>query len=405
MASIQKRPGSKIWYAQFYVRQPDGTLRQVRKSTGHTAKKLAADAAIDIERASKGSFTAGSAQAIKARAVLADAVAAVGRGELTADDYARHLSKLAEIANIEKQAAYTVGSWAAEWLKRKSGAAESTRSRYENHVTSLAEFVGKARAMAAVTPTDVRRWAESIAASGRASSTVSGFIIDARAMFTAAVRDGIIATNPLAAVNIEITRRAHDRAPFTAGEVKALLASAPCDEWRGLILIGASTGLRLGDAAKLRWENIDFDAGVITVIPSKTQKRGRVVVIPMGESLTSHLSALERDGDHVLPSLSRASIASGTGLSAGFVRIMSAAGVSRGKTSGDSKDGKSVGAGRVTHERGFHSLRHSLATRMRAAGVPEENRMAILGHTTRAVHSKYAHVSIDTLKSAIASIE
>ena len=48
------------------------------------------------------------------------------------------------------------------------------------------------------------------------------------------------------------------RLPFSVEQVRALLEVADT-EWRGLILLGFYAGMRLGDAARLTWGNIDLE--------------------------------------------------------------------------------------------------------------------------------------------------
>lgn len=50
----------------------------------------------------------------------------------------------------------------------------------------------------------------------------------------------------------------------TVDEVRALLALAPLD-FRILLLLAATTGARRGELCALRWDDIDFDAGIVTV--------------------------------------------------------------------------------------------------------------------------------------------
>jgi integrase len=47
-------------------------------------------------------------------------------------------------------------------------------------------------------------------------------------------------------------------------------------------------------------------------------------------------------------------------------------------------------------------LRHSFSSILANAGVSEELRMTIVGHTTRAIHAKYTHHELKRLRDAIA---
>ena len=60
------------------------------------------------------------------------------------------------------------------------------------------------------------------------------------------------------------------RLPFALEQVRALLEVADT-EWRGLILLGFYAGMRLGDAARLTWANVDLENRV--VVSSRRRRR------------------------------------------------------------------------------------------------------------------------------------
>src|SRR4029077_7387371 len=63
----------------------------------------------------------------------------------------------------------------------------------------------------------------------------------------AAVRMGYLPTNPALAVDRLATHEAKaQKETFTPEEISALLEAAPSDDWRGIILLAAFAGLRLG---------------------------------------------------------------------------------------------------------------------------------------------------------------
>ena len=48
--------------------------------------------------------------------------------------------------------------------------------------------------------------------------------------------------------------------------------------------------------------------------------------------------------------------------------------------------------------KGIHNLRHTYAQRLRAAGVPEEDRNALLGHSNASLSQHYALPDIERLQ-------
>src|SRR5262249_10414689 len=60
------------------------------------------------------------------------------------------------------------------------------------------------------------------------------------------------------------------------------------------------------------------------------------------------------------------------------------------------------GSGRSVSALTFHSLRHSFSSLLANAGIAEETRMALTGHTTRAMQQHYTHRELSTLRDAVA---
>jgi integrase len=245
--------------------------------------------------------------------------------------------------------------------------------------------------------------------SGRAGKTVLSYVKDLGAVYRAAIRVGLVSFNPCStAIGDVETSDSLERKPFSGDEVAALLKAAPTEEWRGLILLAAYSGLRLGDAARLSWASVDLEVKRITLIPSKTKKKKREVRIPIQPDLLVFFESVAVKDDcpdaPVFPILAKTPVNTAKGLSSVFVRIMAAAGVDRGKPSRVLKKGQTAGKGRITYERGFHSLRHSFTTWLRTAGVSEEDRMALTGHSTRESHQIYSHSNDEALQNAVAKL-
>jgi integrase len=64
-------------------------------------------------------------------------------------------------------------------------------------------------------------------------------------------------------------------------------------------------------------------------------------------------------------------------------------------------DGKGV---RKFTKRTFHSLRHSFNSALANAGVAEEIRMKLTGHSSKAMNDKYTHLEVEPLKNAMDSL-
>lgn len=412
MASIYKRPRSEKWQCQFYATDPKtGKLQKIRMSTGHTNKKLAQQFADEQERHHKAVIHAGTDNAMRAKFLLAEAVAEIERETFTAPVARKYVSKLLALATGEEMQTYTLESWSEEWLRRKArDSSKATMARYRSHREALLDWLGPKRSkrpLEALTSQEAREWREFLQDGGRTGKTVLSYTKDAGAIYRAAIREGLVAFNPFSALEAIDTSDSLERKPFTGDEVGKLLAAAPSEEWRGLILVAAFTGLRLGDASRITWDAVDLENKLITLIPSKTKKKKREVRIPIQPDLLAYLLAAPVSDDTpsalVFPKLGKMNIGDRTGLSQTFNTIMASAGVDRGKPSRVLKEGETT-KGRVTYERGFHSLRHTFTTWLRSAGVSEEDRMALTGHSTRESHQIYSHADEEALRAAIENL-
>jgi integrase len=411
MASLYKRSSSKVWQTSYYYKDSIGEWREVRKSTGKTKKTEAQAVADELERTARGVIANHSPEAENIDAILTTMRQEIALEKFTVLAARKYLAQITELVTGEKLQSFTVKSWCEEWLERKArDSSKATMARYKGHVKAFLSWIDtKAeKPLETLTTADVERWKRSLLDTGIVGKTVISYLKDIGSIYRSAIREGIVAFNPVAACEKPGTSDSQERKPFTEEEVAALIESAPSEEWKGLILMGAFTGLRMGDAARVQWSSIDLQKKLITLMPTKTKRKKVEVKIPIHPDLLAYLSKVAITDDspeaYVFSTLSRLGIGDRTGLSQGFVAIMQAAKVSRGKPSraiAEDDEAKAKGKGRITYERGFHSLRHTTASWLRAAGVSEENRMAILGHTTRESHSIYSHISEDNLRDAV----
>jgi site-specific recombinase XerD len=93
-------------------------------------------------------------------------------------------------------------------------------------------------------------------------------------------------------------------------------------------------------------------------------------------------------------------VAGNRGLSTGFIKIMTKAGVSRGETR-KHVDGM---AGRSAHSRSFHSLRHTFNSSMFNGGVSQETRMKLVGHADTKTNAGYTHAELTALRRAVDAV-
>jgi integrase len=169
---------------------------------------------------------------------------------------------------------------------------------------------------------------------------------------------------------LKIAASKNARRPFTLDELQAILKAAT-DQWRGMILVGLYTGLRLSDIAELTWLNIDLENAAVNVV---TRKTGRRQILPLAKPVMRYLEHLPSSDNPSAPLFPEAyatrqrSLYGGT-LSNQFYEILVAAGLAKKRTHTSIDKGRT--SRRELNAIGFHSLRHTATSLLKNAGVSD----------------------------------
>lgn len=396
MASLHRRSDSKVWQCSFYIPIEEGGSKQLKQSTGTTNRREAERVAIELEQKARELAGIDQAHGQKIHAILNQAGEDALKQRLTAAKAHAYLSQILKLSTGEDLTTFTVKRWADEWLERKrSQVSKATLQRYESSHRAFLSWLGDERSekpLEAVTTTNLRQFRDHMK-KGRVSSTVNGIVKDVGSIFASAVDEGLIQASPVKPLKALPTTDSATRSPFSAGEVRRLIAEAPSEDWRGVILVGAYTGLRLGDCVGIIWGNVDLSTAILMLIPKKTRSKRIEVKIPLAAPLREFLESHPIADDPkapVFPSLADMRVSGKKGLSMTFGRLMEAAGVSRGEKRASGM-----------HERGFHALRHTFTSWLANAGVSPEIRQAMTGHLDNESHKLYTHHELTSLQGAI----
>jgi len=371
MASVVRRAKSRFWTACYTAR--DG--RQLKKSTKTTDRRAAVQIALDLERVEQ-----------QARA-----------GTLTTTQLQKVLNDVSEKVTGDSIVGPSIEAYLTDWLAgvdvRNS---KGTRERYGNTVRLFLEQLDDRakKPINTLTPRDFDAFVRRRLAQGAAPKTT---LIDLKTLgvaFRRAESYGLILKNPVAAVQAPKVESS-ERMLFTQDEVQKLLAAAPTLEWQTLILLGYFVGARLGDCVHMRWDHVHPEEGVLVY---EQQKTGKKVTVPMHFHVIEHLNYLSTFGTtgFLCPKLATKGPGGKHGLSEGFKRIILKAGLDPMTVPGKGT--------RNFSRRSFHSLRHSFNSALANAGVPEDIRMKLTGHSSKAMNQNYTHLDVATLKNAVTAL-
>ena len=155
------------------------------------------------------------------------------------------------------------------------------------------------------------------------------------------------------------------------------------------ILLALDAGLRRSEVYALRWSDVNLAQAEITVrhtlfgdrlLPTKSDKPRRV---PMTGRLLAAVQAMPRDSEWVLPR-SKSRPAAPVCLASTIHTVARIAGVP---------------------DHGPHSLRHTYATHLFAAGADLRAVQALLGHSSPTVTARYVHLLPGAERAAVTKLE
>ena len=183
-------------------------------------------------------------------------------------------------------------------------------------------------------------------------------------MFTKAIEWGKCKENPAKKVKKlkgEVKRVRY----LMPGEVQTLLLSC-ADHLKPIVIVAVHTGMRKGEILSLKWEQVNFEQGIITLLDTKNNERRD---IPMDETVKTTLKGLESESNHVFCN----------GEGEAFVRLQSSFEVALKKCG--------------IEDFRFHDLRHTFASNLVMAGEDLNTVRELLGHKDLTMTLRYAHLS------------
>jgi integrase len=418
MASLRRLPKSPYWIACFT--DADGTRTQrstrvpiagVRMSDVDDLARLldqnfGAKLTLSKEPGRKGGLDAREAKRFAQRIAtqFEDAARQARAGQLTESQARKVIADIYAAGNRDKLPSSTVKDFFESWVKRKEiEAGEKTVIRYGVVVDQFLEYLGTKAAsdLSHLTQKEISGFRSDVAKRASAN-TVNVALKILRAALNQAVKDGFVERNEAKRVDLLKAGRS-SRRPFTLDELKRILHVAD-DEWRGMILTGLYTGLRLGDIARLTWTNVDLQNGVMNLASQKTD---RAIDIPIARPLLQHFEKLTVNDNPNQPLFPRAyqryetSYFNGD-LSKEFYRILVSAGLAKQRPERGSGRGRHVR--HKVAELSFHCLRHTATSLLKNAGVSDVIARDIIGHESAVVSQRYTHIDTETKRKALDSM-
>ncbi len=262
---------------------------------------------------------------------------------------------------------------------------EATQDIYERQLKPFVEEHGHQDADS-ITPSDVEKQKAAIKKAGNKPRTINFFVQSIKRLYNWAVEQGLLEENPIENVSRVPKSPPGDRS-LDDEKVQTFLEyageSQPLADACEFLLL---TGMRVGELLKMRWEDIDRQQKIVRIYDHKTAHRGegRPRTIPLCSRAMdivdrqAKVSEFVFTGAHDQPLTYNAL-----------------------KCRKRKLEDKYEDMPHVT----FHQFRHTCATRLAKAGVPERVAQEILGHSSKLMTRYYTQTSADEMVDAVERID
>jgi integrase len=206
-------------------------------------------------------------------------------------------AKKAEARIAAAQANLTLGAVADRYLQAKQHALRS--STYEGAVRYFAVHWGplRDRPLDGIKRADIAvRLQELVKAHGRSAAARARSHLGA--CFSWAMREGLCEVNPILGTN-DPEQGVPSRERVLTDRELALIWQACADDtsFSHIVRLLALTGCRRDEIGGLRWSEVDFDTGVMTLPPERTKNR-RTLLLPLPAPAIDILCAVPRRDGH-----------------------------------------------------------------------------------------------------------
>lgn len=317
----------------------------------------------------------------------------------------------------------TVRQWAKVWLETyidsRDITAASRRMYYDKMEGIVLPAIG-AYKLRSVSATQLQQLLNKRA--GYSTSDTGKVRIVLKAMFRQAAENRIIPHDPAAGLKMPRTTKGTHRS-LTDAERAALIAAADIDRVDGKpnnsglwVLCMLYCGLRPGETAALRWEDVDLDAGVLHVrqakeARSKTIKAPKTASgvrdIPIHNDYLTRLRAAKHTSEYVFTQrdgktpLTESSMKRMWETVKKYMDLAMGAKTERIKPEGKRKHMTVITESVLAEDLDLYCLRHTFCTDLQRKGVPINVAKELMGHADISTTANiYTHSTPDVLEAA-----
>jgi len=243
-----------------------------------------------------GKVSVRQAESIKVR--VEDLAAAAITGHAPDSETARWVQrldsalhdKLSRVRLVPERAKAVLGEFLDRYFQKRIDVKPATKTVWRQTRRNLIEHFGADKPLRQITRADADEWRLSLIAQDLADSTIGKRCKFAKQFLADAVKQELIESNPFA--ELKGTSAANPKRFYfvTRAEAERVIDACPDVQWRLIFALSRYGGLRCpSEHLALKWSDVDWANGRLTVTSSKTEHHGKGTrVIPIFPELLPH---------------------------------------------------------------------------------------------------------------------
>lgn len=198
-------------------------------------------------------------------------------GKRQADAELRKMIAEIEGGGISKPSAMKLADWMDTWLTTYlPNIEETTRDGYREKIENYIKPTIGHLPLKALSPKAIQDWINNLMKNGLSSKTIRNAYNNLNAALKKAVILQMIVRNPCEGTELPKLQK-YQAQVYNVAMIQQALAAADSQSIYLMILLGGCVGLRRGEMAALRWNDIDFAAETLTVTQNRVHAKKAVV--------------------------------------------------------------------------------------------------------------------------------
>ena len=284
--------------------------------------------------------------------------------------------KTGEIEKLSKQMLIPLTSMFEKYLETldeplANGSIESYQTYVWNYIAWMKENYGYIKTIGEVKKYMNEEFLKHLTELKRSTSTYNGHVHTLKRIFKA-----LLSSDSVWDFKAKRYHLVYERRSLTHDEIKLIMSMVENNKDMNLLFnLGLFTGMRLSDCCLIRWEDVDLHDHFINILPLKTKRFLRRILIPIHPKLHKLLSSIPHKEPHGYISEKNARQYKSNAIAFYIRQIFQACKVNDGK-----------------NKLGFHTFRHTFVSRCANSGVPLAVVQSIVGHRCIEMTRHYYHM-------------